>query len=281
MYIGSRRVRSAGRASGSIEITLPPELTPLEGVPCNIIIRDGARPEIVLRPELSPSALIFARVWGRLRTLLALAGEIGEFPAADFDVSLLPPTSAPPLNGANRRPALIYAYAMLVGQAFVVRWPQLSAEFTVRTPASGLAETVQTALFGTIQPLASVAGTRLGLIEGVANLFGHMLACLALPANQEPTSPDRLDGLPEALDGRFEIAWSQQVWGEICGRDAPPLGVLAMIATDAEARTALLRIVSQFRDWQEHPERRRSARIAWSAQSPDWFAGAPLSISMR
>ncbi len=98
MYIGSRRVRSAGRASGSIEITLPPELTPLEGVPCNIIIRDGARPEIVLRPELSPSALIFARVWGRLRTLLALAGEIGEFPAADFDVSLLPPTSAPPLT---------------------------------------------------------------------------------------------------------------------------------------------------------------------------------------
>lgn len=281
MYIGSRRVRSAGRASGSIEITLPPELTPLEGMLCNIMIRDGARPEIVLKPEVSPSARIFAQVWGRLRTLFALAGEIGEFPATDFDVSLLPPTSAPPLNGANRRPTLVYAYAMIVGQTFVAPWPEFSTGFTVRTTASDLAEPVQAALFGTIQPLASVAGARLGLIDGVAALFGHMIALLALPADQEPASPNRFDGLPVAADGRFEIAWSQQIWLEICGKDAPPLGVLAAIANDAEVRTALLRIVSQFRDWQEHPERRQNARIAWLAQAPDWFAGAPLSVSIR
>ena len=281
MYIGSRRVRSAGRASGSIEITLPPELTPLEGVLCNIMIRDGARPEIVLKPELSPSALIFARVWGRLHTLFALAGEIGEFPTTDFDVSLLPPTSAPPLNGANRRPTLVYAYAMIVGQAFVVRWPEFSTESTTRGAASSLADTIRTALFGTIQPLASVAGTRLGLIDGLASLFGHMIALLALPADQEPASPNPLAGLPVAADGRFEIAWSQQIWVEICGKDAPPLGVLAAISNDAEAQTALLRIVSQFRDWQEHPERRQTARIAWLAQAPDWFVGAPLSVSLR
>ena len=52
MYLGTRRVRSAGRTSGSVEVTLPVQLSVLQGVACRLVVRDGARPELVLEPEL-------------------------------------------------------------------------------------------------------------------------------------------------------------------------------------------------------------------------------------
>lgn len=281
MHIGSRRVRSAGRASGSIEITLPPELTPLEGIVCTITIRDGARPEIVLKPELSPSGLLFTRVWTRLRTLLTAAGEIGEFPAAEVDVSLLPPTSTAPANSGGGRPTLVYAYALMVGQAFVARWPVNTAEFAIRLPSHGIVDTVQKALLGMVHPLAMVAGSRLGLAGGMAGLFGYVIALLSLPPDHPAIGADVLDGLPATTDARFEIAWSQHIWSAICGHDAVPLGILAAQANETQAQAALLRIISQFRDWQEHPERRQAERIEWLAQIPDWFSGPPRPLSTR
>jgi len=271
MHIGARRVRSAGKASGSIEITLPPELTPLEGVVCNILLRDGARPEIVLKPELTPAAYIFARVWNRLRVLVSEAGDIGEFPVPDVDVCLLPPTATSPTNGAGVRPTLVYSYALLVGQGLVVNWPAATAEFRVQYTAEGIPDTVRKPLVGLVQPLARVAGARLGLVGEVANTFGHVVALLALPIGQDAANADVIDGLPMTADGRFEISWSQQLWLETCGHDALPLGVLTSQANDGAARLAMQRIVSQFRAWQEFPERRQSARIEWLVQIPDWF----------
>jgi len=279
MHIGSRRVRSAGRASGSIEITLPPELTPLEGIVCTIMIRDGARPEIVLKPELSPSGLLFTRVWTRLRTLLATAGEIGEFPAAEVDVSLLPPTSAAPANSGSGRPTLVYAYALMVGQALVPRWPTTTPEFSIRFPPGGVGDSIQKALLGMVHPLATVAGARLGLAGEMAGLFGYVVALLSLPISRAATGADALDGLPAATDARFEIAWSQHTWWATCEHDMQHLGILAAQTNEIQAQAALLRIVSQFRDWQEHPERRQTARIEWLAQIPDWFSGVSRPLS--
>lgn len=281
MHIGLRRVRSAGRASGSIEITLPPELTPLEGIQCNILIRDGARPEIVLKPELAPAATVFARVWGRLRFLLQQAGEIGEFPISEVDVSLLQPATSSQVNGGGRRPTLVYAHALVVGQALILRWPMVTGEFAVRMPTSDLSDGVRKSLLGVIYPLASVAGHRLGLISEVASYFGHVVASLALPTVADAPGTDGLDGLPTSSDGRFEIAWSRQIWQESCGNYTSSLGVLTGQPNDVYAQEALQRIVSQFREWQEHPERRQTARIEWLAQIPDWFTGAPQSISTR
>jgi len=278
MQIGIRRVRSAGRASGSIEITLPPELTPLEGIVCSIMIRDGARPEIVLKPELSPSVLLFTRVWSRLRALLATAGEIGDFPAAEVDVSLLPPVSAG-TNGGSGRPILVYAYALLVGQALIVRWPISSAEFIVQFPPDSLADSVQRALVGMVYPLATVAGLRLGLVGEVAGLFGHVIALLTLPSAPDSAGVDMLDGVAPAVDGRFALAWSQHIWLESSGHSTFPLNVFSAQANDVQSQAALLRIVSQFRDWQEHPERRQAARIAWLDQIPDWFSGVSRPLS--
>lgn len=279
MLIGSRRVRSAGRASGSIEITLPPELTALEGIVCTIMIRDGARPEIVLKPELSPSGLLFARVWARLRILLATAGEIGEFPAAEVDVCLLPPTSTAPANGGSGRPTLVYAYALMVGQALVPRWPVTTSEFSIQFPPGGINDTVQKALLGMVHPLGTVAGARLGLTGEMAGLFGYVVALLSIPLHCDATDAGALDGLPAATDARFEIAWSQHIWLATCNRNMQHLSVLAAQADDIQAQEALLRIISQFRDWQEHPERRQAARIEWLAQIPDWFSGVSHPLS--
>ena len=85
-----RRIRSAGRTSGSVEITLPAEMQALAGVECRLVLRDGARPEIVIQPDTSLAEAVFAELWQRLRVAFAKIGDTGDFSLADFDVGLFP-----------------------------------------------------------------------------------------------------------------------------------------------------------------------------------------------
>ena len=238
--IGIRRVRSAGRASGSIEITLPPELAALEGMDCRIVLRDGARPEIVLEPDLAPAVAIFTRAWTRLRMLLRLAGDIGEFPAQECELALLPG------QRQNGRPLLIYSHAWqvsLLGQRIA----------EAAQAAVPLAER-RAALTGLIAPLATVAGHRLGLVGPMAAAFGAALASLAAPADQRPIGDREV----------FESSAARRIWSEACGQDALPLDALIPQCQDDPSQQALKRIVSQFRAWQEHPDGHALARAQWS-----------------
>src|SRR3990172_6023068 len=85
-----RRIRSAGRTSGSVEITLPAEMQALEGVECRLVLRDGARPEIVIQPDTSLAEAVFAELWQRLRVAFAKIGDTGDFSRAAFAVGLSP-----------------------------------------------------------------------------------------------------------------------------------------------------------------------------------------------
>ena len=67
MQLGTRKVRSAGRTSGSIEITLPVEVQALTGIECEIVLQDGAQPQIILHPDLSVAQALFVELWGMLR----------------------------------------------------------------------------------------------------------------------------------------------------------------------------------------------------------------------
>ena len=83
MDLGVRHIRTAGKGSGSIELTLPAELRDLVGLPCRIVLRDGSRPDIVLQPDLQRALIAFATLWqamarGLLRDGVASAG--GEDP---------------------------------------------------------------------------------------------------------------------------------------------------------------------------------------------------------
>lgn len=104
MYLGIRRIRSAGRTSGSIEITLPTDLQFLEGVECRLMVRDGSCPEIVLQPDLSAAQSLFHTLWQKLRLGLGEIDELGDFSPADFTLALFPPhhwQERPPLACAD------------------------------------------------------------------------------------------------------------------------------------------------------------------------------------
>jgi len=90
MHLGSRSIRSSGARSGSVEVTLPPDLRGLAGVRCEILLRDGHRPEIVLAPDLKPAVAALARLWSRLATALGCADSLGDLPVGDLHFLLLP-----------------------------------------------------------------------------------------------------------------------------------------------------------------------------------------------
>lgn len=63
MDLGVRQIRTSGKGSGSIEVTLPAGLRDLVGLPCRIILRDGSRPDIVLQPDLRRAHQSFKAIW--------------------------------------------------------------------------------------------------------------------------------------------------------------------------------------------------------------------------
>jgi hypothetical protein len=94
MDFGTRQIRTAGRGSGSVELTLPGQLRGLVGLPCRIVLHDGERPDIVLQPDMARAREGFSALWAELA--LALLGEpVPPFPAPAFCFGLLPRHGAP------------------------------------------------------------------------------------------------------------------------------------------------------------------------------------------
>jgi len=89
MDLGTRQIRTAGRGSGSIEVTLPSMLRALVGLPCQVTLRDGARPDIVLQPDLRQAHAAFVSVW-RAMTAAVFQGsaDMPPFPLASFGFGL-------------------------------------------------------------------------------------------------------------------------------------------------------------------------------------------------
>jgi hypothetical protein len=155
MVIGQRRIRSAGRRSGSIEVTLPAQLQALEGVECRLLLRDGPRPEIVLQPDLSVALGLFRRLWGLLRSGIADPELIGDLDLAQFSMSLFP-------TAWQERPPLACADALAV----------------LRSPGAGASD--PDALARLLAALAAVQGQHLGLDRHLAPAFGAAIASAML-----------------------------------------------------------------------------------------------------
>ncbi|MFQ6030292.1 MAG: hypothetical protein ACE5Q6_22690 [Dehalococcoidia bacterium] len=90
MELDQRRIRAAGRTTGSVEITLPRMLGELEGVECQILVHDGSGPEIGLRPDLTPALSVIEGLWGVLQRSLATVADIGDVPWEGLDLALFP-----------------------------------------------------------------------------------------------------------------------------------------------------------------------------------------------
>jgi hypothetical protein len=94
MDLGTRQIRTAGKGSGSVELTLPGQLRRLVGLPCRIVLHDGERPDIVLQPDMTRARETFASLWRNLAMAL-LGTPVPPFPAEAFVFGLLPRHGAP------------------------------------------------------------------------------------------------------------------------------------------------------------------------------------------
>lgn len=225
MHLGSRRIRSAGRTSGSIEITLPVELEVLEGVDCRLMMRDGPRPEIVLQPDVSAAMELLHDLWQKLRVGLSEVAEIGEFAPGDFTLAFFPPPHW------QERPPLAYADALAV----------LHEDGGARSRHPG-------ALVRLLAFLAVTAAYRLELNGSLALGFGESVAYL-------------ITGTAAGLGMDFERGMAHRVfWGE---GGAQRTGSRVSDAVWQQARPGFKRVYEQFRAWQENPAAYAAAREQW------------------
>jgi len=272
MYLGTRSIRSAGRTSGSVEITLPSQLQCLEGVECHLMVRDGPRPEIVLQLELSAAQALLHELWRKLRLGLGEIDEIGDFSPADFTLALFPPPHW------LDRPPLAYADALAVLRLWTADGRRQTAKFGQR---SGGAEEQGSTGERTSAPLhlttsaqkAAVSGHWSAVVEGEGALT-RLLAFLAVAAGCRLGLQGTLalafgdavaylvTGMPAGLGTDSERGMAHRAfWGD--GRAQQPLGSPFDDQVWQRARPGLRRIYDQFHTWQENPEAYAAAREKW------------------
>lgn len=225
MVIGTRRIRSAGRSSGSIEVTLPAQLQLLEGIECRLIIRDGPRPEIVLQPDLSATQRLFGELWHRLRLGLGEAGEIGDFVLTDFTLTLFAP------HHWQERPPLAFTDALVILRD---------------SEGSTLRATAVSRLFAS---LATMAGQRLGLRGALAPAFGDAIAYLTT-------------GVIAGPGGDFERGMAHQLFYGTGGATPAP-GDALDAGHWRQAAIGLGQVYRQFNLWQAEPAAYTAVRERW------------------
>jgi hypothetical protein len=226
MYLGIRKIRSAGRTSGSIEITLPTQLQVLEGVECRLMVRDGTRPEIVLQPDLSSAQALFDTLWQKLRLGLGEIDEIGDFSPADFTLAFFPP------RHWQEHPPLAYADALVILHQ-----------------RAGQGDRKPDAMTRLLAFLTVAASYRLDLEGTLALAFGDAVAYIII-------------GTPAGLGTDFERGMAHRTfWGE--GRTQQHLGSPFDDRVWQQARPGFRRVYDQFRTWQEDPEAYAAAREKW------------------
>lgn len=223
----TRKVRSAGRSSGSVEITLPPEMQELEGIECRLILRDGARPEIVIQPDISIANAIFAEQWDKLRVAFRSVGDIGPFQMGDFDVSFLPP------RHWNERPPLSYRDALALHRA---------KHAEIEIDPSGLSYVLTFLTVG--------AAYRLGLQDRYALVFGVIVGYL-------------VSGICAGNGTDFEQDIALQLLAERQEATQPPLDTLFATPRWEDAHEGFARIFAQVRAWQDNPHLYEEHRRRW------------------
>jgi len=231
MNLGSRKIRSAGRTSGSVEITLPAEMQALEGLECRLVLRDGARPEIVLQPNVSVAEAVFAELWQRLRIAFAKMGDIGDFALADFDVGLFP------ARHWRDKPPLSYQDALAIHRS-----RQEKASPGRFREAAGLTHVITF--------LAVDAAYRLGLQDRFAMAFGVVVGYL-------------VSGMSAGHGADFERDVALTLFEGEKVETLVPIGSLFASERWEEAQEGFKRIFDRFRQWQEKPGEYEAARQKW------------------
>lgn len=224
MHLGVSRIRSAGRTSGSIEITLPPALHAFTGLNCRLFVRDGVQPEIILQPDFTKARALVEALWQKLALALGLADIADDFTPSLFTHTLLP--------SRHWQLGLPLAYADIVS---------LAHGREERT-----AEDEQ-ALARILSVLAAAMGRTLGLEPRFAAAFGDAVAFMATQVTS-------------GFGSDFERSMAAGVSRRRSQRSAAsPLDDSFWL----DCEPALRRICAQFRLWQNDPGAFETTRLQW------------------
>jgi hypothetical protein len=226
MYLSTSRIRSAGRTSGSIEITLPPALQAFTGLGCRVTVRDGPQPEIVLQPDFSNAWSLLGALWEKLSLALGPNESIGKFAPSAFMLTLLPP------RYSQRGLPLAYSDLVTLSQSGENR-------------SAGELE----ALARVLSVLAAAIARDLGLEQAFALGFGDAVAYVVTQVSA---------GFGTDFERSMAASLSRQVHFN------PRLPVSPFDDEFwVEWEPALRRIHEQFRSWQGKPERYEAAQQQW------------------
>jgi hypothetical protein len=226
MYLGICKIRSAGRTSGSIEITLPPALQAFTGLGCRVAVRDGRQPEIVLQPDFSDAWSLLEALWEKLSFALGSNETIGEFAPNAFTLTLLPP------RHSQRGLPLAYSDLVTLSQ---------SGENRTKGELEALARVLSV--------LAAAIARDLGLEQTFALGFGDAVAYVVTQVSAGfGTDFERSMATSLSRQAHFRLRlpvspFDDEFW--------------------LECEPALRRIYEQFRSWQGKPERYEAAQQQW------------------
>lgn len=236
MLTVKRKVRSAGRSSGSIEITLPPAMHALEGIECRLTLRDGARPEIVIQPDVTIAQVVFEELWDRLRVAFQQIGDIGSFLLSDFNVSFLPS------RHWHNRPPLSYRDALTI-------YRSNQEKFQANSHQNGFSHVITFLTVG--------AGYRLGLEGRYALAFGVIVGYL-------------ISGMSVAHGMDFEQDLALRLFNGHHDHDEQSVehARLSSLFSSGqweaeEAQEGFKHIYDQVRGWQDEPASYEAARNRW------------------
>ena len=226
MYLGMCKIRSAGRTSGSIEITLPPALQTFTGLGCRVVVRDGLHPEIVLQPDFTDAWSYLEALWDKLSLALGSNESIGNFAPNTFMLTLLPPR--------HSQRGLPLAYSDLV---------------TLTRSGENRPEGESEALARVLSVLAAAIAGELGLEQALALGFGDAVAYVITQVSAGfGTDFERSMAASLSRQANFRLRPSASPFDDEFWLECEP---------------ALRRIHEQFRAWQGTPERYQAARRQW------------------
>jgi hypothetical protein len=226
MYLSMSKIRSAGRTSGSIEITLPPALQAFTGLECRVMVRDGLQPEIVLQPDFAEAWSCLDVLWQKLSLALGSGQMVDNFTPSAFSVTLLPP------RRSLRRLPLAYSDLVTLTR---------SSKNTTRRELEALARVLSV--------LAAAIAGHLGLEQTFAVGFGDAVAHVVTQVSA---------GFGTDFERSMAAGFSRQA------HFRPRQPILPFDDECwLECELTLRRIHEQFRSWQAEPKLYEAARQQW------------------
>ena len=226
MYLSVSRIRSAGRTSGSIEITLPPALQAFTGLDCRVVVRDGLQPEIVLQPDFVKARALLGALWRKLTSALGAPELADDFTPSAFALTLLPQH--------HWQHGLPLAYADILSLA---------------RSGEELADEDLEALARVLSVLTAAIGQAFGLQKTFALPFGDAVAFVVTQVSA---------GFSTDFERSMAASLSRQA--HLGRRPATsPLEEEFWL----ECEPALRRIYAQFLAWQNDPDQHDADRQKW------------------